>query len=263
MNTWQTPSRCLITGTLASRAMRSIRPFPPRGTMTSTCFSSAIRQPTAARSVVATTCTAFSVRPAARRPSWTHAAIARLLRMRLGAAAQDRRVAGLEAQSRGVGGHVRPRLVDDADDAQRHAHQADLDAGRTELEVRDLADGIGQRRDFREAVRHRGDGLRRQRQPVDEGGVVPGRRCRGDVLGVGGDELRLVAPEGGGRCGERGVLRPRIGARDVPRGRARGRSDTLHVGADVGKRAKSGDGEVGHRCILARSRRSIRPSRLR
>ncbi len=38
-----------------------------------------------------------------------------------GAAAQDRRVAGLEAQPAGVGGHVGAALVDDADDAERHA----------------------------------------------------------------------------------------------------------------------------------------------
>ena len=79
MNTWHTPSRCLITGTFASRAMRSIRLLPPRGTMTSTCLSSAIRCPTAARSVVATICTAFSGSPAARRPRCTQAAMAWLL----------------------------------------------------------------------------------------------------------------------------------------------------------------------------------------
>ena len=40
----------------------------------------------------------------------------------LGAAAQDRRVAALQAQRGGVGRDVRPALVDDADDAERHAH---------------------------------------------------------------------------------------------------------------------------------------------
>src|SRR5689334_4655662 len=48
---------------------------------------------------------------------------------RLGAAAQDRRVARLEAQPRRIRGDVRPRLVDDADDTERHAHRADLDSG--------------------------------------------------------------------------------------------------------------------------------------
>jgi hypothetical protein len=48
------------------------------------------------------------------------------------AAAQDGGVAGFQAQCRGVRRHVRPRLVDDADDAERHAHLADLDAGGPE-----------------------------------------------------------------------------------------------------------------------------------
>ena len=72
-------------------------------------------------------------------------------------AAQDAGVAGLEAQRRGVGGHVRPRFVDDADDAERHAHLADLNAGRPVPQLADLADGVAQRRDLFEAFRHRCD----------------------------------------------------------------------------------------------------------
>jgi hypothetical protein len=37
------------------------------------------------------------------------------------------RVAGFQAQRGGIGGYVRPRLVDDADHAERHAHAPDLD----------------------------------------------------------------------------------------------------------------------------------------
>ena len=48
----------------------------------------------------------------------------------VGATAQNRRVAGLQAQRAGIGGHVRPALVDDADHAQRHAHAADAQAVR-------------------------------------------------------------------------------------------------------------------------------------
>ncbi|MCY1269828.1 hypothetical protein D9M70_183370 [compost metagenome] len=70
------PSRCLITGTLASRLMRSIRLLPPRGTMTSTYSGMLISAPTAARSVVSTTCTALAGRPASARPAWMQTAIA-------------------------------------------------------------------------------------------------------------------------------------------------------------------------------------------
>ncbi|MBV6474567.1 MAG: hypothetical protein MOGDAGHF_00027 [Rhodocyclaceae bacterium] len=67
--TWQLPSRCLMTGMRASFEMRSMRPLPPRGTMTSTNSFMVTSSPTAARSVVSTTCTAAAGRPASRRPS--------------------------------------------------------------------------------------------------------------------------------------------------------------------------------------------------
>src|SRR3546814_13194914 len=48
----------------------------------------------------------------------------------LRAAAQNGGVAGLEAERAGIGGHVRPALVDDADDAQGHGDAGDLQAVR-------------------------------------------------------------------------------------------------------------------------------------
>ena len=167
MKTWHTPSRCLMTGTRASRAMRSMRLLPPRGTMTSTCFSSAMRWPTAARSVVATTCTACSGRPAVAQAVVHAGGDGGVAADRLGAAAQDRRVARLEAQPRGIRGHVRTRFVDDADDAERHAHATDLDTGGAVAQDRDLAHRVGQRGDFARPSAM-ASGLRRQREPVDE-----------------------------------------------------------------------------------------------
>ena len=69
----------------------------------------------------------------------------------LAAAAQDRRVAGLEAQRAGVAGHVRPALVDDADDAERHAHALDPQAVRARPLRDHRADRIRQRRDLLDA----------------------------------------------------------------------------------------------------------------
>ena len=195
--------------------MRSIRPLPPRGTMTSTCFSSAIRWPTAARSVVAITCTASSGSPAARRPSCTQAAIAALLWI---ASEPPRRIVALpdlRHRPGGVGGHVGARFVDDADHAERHAHPADLDAGGPVLEVGDLADRVGQRRDLLEALRHRLDRGVLERQPVDERGVLP-LGARGlDVLRVGREEPRRVATDGGGHGHQRAVLRGGVGPGEV------------------------------------------------
>ena len=174
-----------------------MRLLPPRGTITSTCFSSAIRWPTAARSVVATTCTAFSGRPASRSPWCTQAAIAVVAAQRLRAAAQDGGVAGLEAQPRGIRGHVRPRFVDDADHAERHAHAADLDAASAGSARSVISPtGSGSAAISVEAVRHR---ERRSPassvQPVDERRIVTGGLRGRDVLGIGGEEL---APRRGG-----------------------------------------------------------------
>jgi hypothetical protein len=44
--------------------MRSIKPLPPRGMITSTCAGMVISAPTAARSVVSTSCTASAGSPA-------------------------------------------------------------------------------------------------------------------------------------------------------------------------------------------------------
>ena len=82
----------MITGTLASALMRAIRLLPPRGMITSTNSGIAIRRPTAARSVVATSCTASGGRPASSSASCTTCASARLLWI---ASEPPRRIAAL------------------------------------------------------------------------------------------------------------------------------------------------------------------------
>ncbi|MDT4844237.1 hypothetical protein FQZ97_781880 [compost metagenome] len=67
-----------MTGTLASALMRSIRPLPPRGMITSTYCGMVMSWPTAARSVVGTSCTASAGRPAATSARCTRVARARL-----------------------------------------------------------------------------------------------------------------------------------------------------------------------------------------
>ena len=64
----------------------------------------------------------------------------------LGAAAQDRRIAALQAQGRGIGRHVRAALVNDADDAERHSDARDLETVRPLPFGYDLPDGIVERR---------------------------------------------------------------------------------------------------------------------
>ena len=124
----------------------------------------------------------------------------------LGAAAQDRGVAGLEAERGGVGGHVGPALVDDADDAERHAHALDRHAVRPRPALGDLADRIGEVADHLDAVGHGGDALVVEREPVEEGGVGAVALGLGHVLGIGGEDLGLACADGLGDGGERLVL---------------------------------------------------------
>ena len=76
--TWQLPSRCLMTGTLASRLMRSINDLPPRGMMRSTNSGMAMSWPTNARSVLGTSCTASAGKPLSAKDCRTSSASALL-----------------------------------------------------------------------------------------------------------------------------------------------------------------------------------------
>ena len=163
------PSRCANTGTRASACTRATRLLPPRGTITSIVPSSpASIIPTAARSRVGTSWIASSGRRG-RAQALDHRGVDRPVRaVAVRAAAQDRGIAGLEAQRAGVGGDVRPALVDDADDAERHAHALDGHAVRPRPALRHRADRIGERAHHVEPVRHRGDALVVEREAVEE-----------------------------------------------------------------------------------------------
>ncbi len=143
------PSRCLIIGTRASFMSRSIRLLPPRGTITSTYSVIVISLPTAARSDVATTCTASCGKPAASSASPISFASAVL---HSSASEPPRRIVALPDLRQSAAASIvtlRTRFVDDADHAERHAHLPDPDAARPVLQIADLADRIGERRDRR------------------------------------------------------------------------------------------------------------------
>ena len=82
----------MITGTRASALMRSISPLPPRGMITSTYCGIVINAPTAARSVVRTSCTASAGKPASTSDACTKVHSARLL---FSASEPPRRIAAL------------------------------------------------------------------------------------------------------------------------------------------------------------------------
>ena len=117
-----------------------------------------------------------SSRPVARRrraspaSSAACARIAAIARFECAASLPPRRITALPLLTqmrRGVGRHVRPRLVDEKHHAQRHAHLADLQAVGADRRFDDLADRLRQRRHFFQPHGHRLDHLRRQPQPVD------------------------------------------------------------------------------------------------
>ena len=192
-----------------------------------------ISSPTAARSVVSITCTAVSGSPALFE-AFVHAGGDRLIGMdRFRAAAQDRGVAGLQAQPGGVGGDVGARFVDDADHAQRHAHLADLDAGGAVFQVADLADRVGQLGDLAQAFGHARHALVGEREPVDHRRLEAFGARGVHVLPVGFQQARAVALDGGGHAQERGVLGPSLRARHLARSAPRLAADTMHVGLDV------------------------------
>ena len=150
--------------------MRSIRPLPPRGMMTSMYSGMAIMAPTAARSVVATTWTASAGSPAVQPPA-DAVGDGLIGGEGLGAAPQHRGVAGLEAESGGIRRHVGPGLVDDADDPERHPHAPHLDARGAVVEVGDGAHRVRQGGDLAQPLDHGVDAPGGQLEAVQQGRV--------------------------------------------------------------------------------------------
>src|SRR5574344_165324 len=150
---------------------------------------------------------------------------------RLLAAAQDHRVAGLEAQRRGVDEDVGAALEDDGDDAERNADLPDDDAARTLPRPQLLADRVGQRRDVADARDHRFEPGLRAREAVEHRVLDPGLRRARDVDGVGGADRRGIGLEGGRHARKRGVLVNRRAPRGLRRG---GTGPDGHVMNDFG-----------------------------
>ena len=119
---------------------------------------------------------------------------------------QQRGVPGLEAEPGGVGGDVRPVLVDDRHDAERHPHPLDLEPVRAPPAVEHLADRVGQRGHLAQAGGHGPDPGVGQPEPVERA-RLHAAGGRGLQVGlVGGQHLGgpLLQHLGGGQQG--GVL---------------------------------------------------------
>ena len=164
----------------------------------------------------------------------------------VGAAAQHHGVAALQAQRAGVGGDVRPALVNDADDAERRRHSLDLQAVRPLESRQDASDRIGQGGDVLEPARDCLDALGIEREPVEKGGGEALGVRLGQIARIGGQDFALALaqnPRGRENCARLGLGR-RVGER--ARRRARRRADRAHFGADVEFRGAK-DGGRSHR----------------
>lgn len=103
-------------------------------------------------------------------------------------AAQDARVARLQAQPAGIGGHVEPRFVDDADDADGHGHTADQQTVRPRPARLNRTDGIGQTGDVLQALGDGFDALGIEARAIDHRGRVAVVHREGDVARIGGED---------------------------------------------------------------------------
>ncbi len=111
------------------------------------------------------------------------------------AAAEQDRVAALDAERGRVDGHVGARLVNHRDDAERDPDLAHRDPVRAALHPDDLADGIIEGGDLEHGVGDRGEARRVEAEPIDlRVGEASGARGA-EVLFVGGEER---APRPGG-----------------------------------------------------------------
>ena len=137
------------------------------------------------------------------------------------AAAQDRGIAGLEAERAGIGGDVGAAFIDHADDAERHADALDFHAVRALPGGRHRADGIGELGDHFEAVCDGGNPLFIEPEPVEKRRRGACLARLGDILGIGGEDCGGAAAQRLCHAPERAVLfsgrRERQTARGDPR----------------------------------------------
>jgi len=143
-------------------------------------------------------------------------------------------IARFQAKHAGVGCDIGTAFEDHGDDAERHAHALDGHAVRTLPALGDDADGIGDLAHGRDAVGHRLDARRRQRQAIEEGiGDASTARFR-HVLGIGRQDRRRVGADGALHRLQRAVLLLRRRQRQHARGGAGLPAQFVHQGRQIG-----------------------------
>ena len=146
----------------------------------------------------------------------------------LRAAAQDRGISRFERQPAGIGGHIWPALVDDADNAERHRDALDVEPVRPRPAGERAADRVGQFGDRFEPGGDRFDALRIERQAVAQCRGEPLALRLGEVAGVGGEDFRRIRPHRGSGCQQRPLLNLGRGERQCCGGSPRLTADLGH-----------------------------------
>ena len=153
----------------------------------------------------------------------------------LGPTTQDHRIARLQAQRTGVGGHVGARFVDHADDAQRRAHAGDVQPAGLVPFGKDRADGIGLFRDAAQPVNDALNAVFVQSQAVHHRGRQTLVAAKLQILGIGRQDRVTLRPDGGSGADQRGMLAFGRGGGQFGRGRFGTRTDVGHQGGNVGE----------------------------
>ena len=241
----------MTNGTVALSRIDWISDAPPRGMRQSTYWRSCMNSTAASRLTSSTSTRQSCGSPAFSRPSRSTAGDGGVRLDRRRRAPEERDVARLQAQAEGVAGDVGTRLVDDGDDAERHADLVDAEAVGPGPALGDLADGIGERGHLAEAAGHGGDALlgRGAAGRAGPAAMPPASsRARSRALAARISPARLLEEVGGSV--QRGVLRV---------GGGRGQ----RAGRGLGPGAELGNGGGGHAPSLGglRGRLPERPGR--
>jgi len=157
----------------------------------------------------------------------------------LGAAAQDGGVAGLDAERGGLQRDVGARLVDDADDAQGHAHLAHLDTGGAVYEVGNGADRVGQLDHLAQAFEHTVELPLGKRQAVEHGCVQSAAAAVFNITGIGGENGVVGRRQLGANGGQGGVLVAGAGARHGAGSGTGLVAQVFHVSGNVHRRIRT------------------------
>jgi hypothetical protein len=138
--------------------------------------------------------------------------------LRTARASQHRRISALQAESRCVDRHVRPRLVDHRHHAERDPLLGDVKAVLERPALHHLSDRVLEIRDLPNTLRHLGDPRLGQREPVDQRFVQTGLPSRVDIRPIRLEQPIDTRIDPLGQVAQKSILGLTAGTREQVRG---------------------------------------------